>query len=164
MEENDSNEEGDKKKVAWGIILSFAGIVVEVISMICTIAFGRSYDETGSSLPASSFILMGVALCGQLFGCCVSAKLSKGASEAAKCDENLGILCFVVIGILSLPGLGLFQFVSGILMAIVTGENAAANVQAFGGFIAAMNFISAILAVVYAVNVYMPACLTLRDN
>ena len=107
---------------------------------------------------------MAIALCGQLFGCCVAAKLNKGAAEAAKCDETLGLLCFVAIGILSLPGLGLFQFVSGILMSIVTSNNPAANVQAFGGFIAAMNFISTILAVVYAYNVYIPACWSLYDK
>jgi len=69
-----------------------------------------------------------------------------------------------VITILSLPSLGLFQFVSGILMAVATSNNAAANVRAFGGFIAATNFICVILAVMYGILLYFPICLSSVGN
>ena len=52
VNENDCNEEGNNKKVTCGIILSFVGIIIEVISMGCTVSFGCTYDEPGSSLPA----------------------------------------------------------------------------------------------------------------
>ena len=49
-------------------------------------------------------------------------------------------------------------------MSIVTANNAAANVQAFGGFIAATNFIAMILRVVYGFYVYLPACQHMNDH
>jgi len=92
------------------------------------------------------------------------AKLSKGASEAIKCDQTLGCLCFTVISILSLPSLGLFQFVSEILMAVATSNNATANVQAFGGFIAAINFICATLAVMAFLCIFLFVYHQLKTN
>ena len=165
MEENKSNdhEKGNNNKAILGIILSIACIVMEVISMICTVAFSRSYDETESGLNAVSFVLMGIALCGQFFGCCAAGKLSNWAVDVGKCDEGLGALCFIVIAILSLPCLGLFQLIAGILITIVTSNNAAANVKAFGGFIAAMNFLSIIPAIVYGIFVYIPVCRSFHD-
>jgi len=76
--------EGNNKKLVLSIILSLVCIIVEIVSMICTLAFSRTYDETESNLPVVSFILMGTSLFGQIFGCCIAAKLSKGTSEAMK--------------------------------------------------------------------------------
>ena len=57
-------------------------------------------DETGSGLPFTIFILMAIALCGQLFEHCVAGKLSQGATKTAKCNQDIGLCSFVVIAIL----------------------------------------------------------------
>ena len=101
MEEGNSNT---AKRITVDIVVSFIGIAVEVISLGCTLSFGSDYDETNSNLPYVSFILMACALCGQVFGCFVAGTLSKGTTEAAKCNEDLALfLLFFFVGLVFYP-------------------------------------------------------------
>ena len=60
--------------------------------------------------------------------------------------------------------MGLFQLISGCLMAVSTAANSAANVQAFGAFITILDFIASVLAVVYAYFVYVPCCVAVQED
>ena len=50
--------------------------------------------------------------------------------------------------------LGVFQLIATILMAIFTADNSAPNVQAFGGFVAALNGIITVLSFAYCCFLY----------
>ena len=125
-------------------ILAILCIVVEVISLISKIVFVAVFDESDTELIGWAILLTVMGLLGRLFACCfVIWATTPGESEC-----GFTLLC-ISIGILSIPCIGIYQLAAGILMAVVTALNSAANVQAFGGFIVSLDLIVSILSAVY---------------
>ena len=147
-------------------------VVLDIISIICTISFREQYDETDSSMPSAalSAVITGfvghLVLCASGYVCCsvicgtccesmtkVPVTQSEDESGCERCCE-LGCIgcayCTIKLGtILSSVWIGLFHLSATISMAIVTAENPASNVQAFGGFITAINGIATLLSIPY---------------
>ena len=63
-----SNESESKyhKGTCIGFVAAVTCIVLEIISLICTICFGRDYDESDTSAAYASWILMAISLVGQV--------------------------------------------------------------------------------------------------
>jgi len=125
-------------------ILAILCLIVEVISLTCKIVFVTVFDESDADLIDWAIGLTVMGLLGRVFACCFVA----WAADPGGSDCMLGLLC-VALGILAVPCIGLYQLAAGIVMAVVTGMNAAANVQAFGGFIVSIDLIVALLSAVY---------------
>ena len=157
----------EDRKYLTGIVLSIACLLLEGISMGCAAAYRSSYNESKEDLPGATIFLLGYSLFGQVIGCFIAGYL---CSVAVKCccscelTEGIGVYLIIGIALFSVPALGPFQFISGILMMLSTADNEAANVQAFGAFITIINFVTAILAVVYAYFVFVPCCYAIHDN
>jgi len=125
-------------------ILAILCIVVEVISLISKIVFVTVFDESDADLIGWAILLTVMGLLGRLFACCFVI----WAASPGESDCGFTLLC-IGIGILSIPCIGIYQLAAGILMAVVTALNSAANVQAFGGFIVSLDLIVSILSAVY---------------
>ena len=165
----DMSDDDDKQKLrSYGpIILLVICIILEIISAICAFVFGSEYDETdlGFTDAAGGLIIAGIIgqiVCG---GCAVC--LEKTAVKLESCSKGCGaLLAFVVIGLAGI-WLGVLQLIATILMAIVTANNSAPNVQAFGGFITALNGIITMLSITYCCFIHgslLSRCETVEDD
>lgn len=147
-------------------------VVLDIISIACTISFREQYDETDSSMPSAALSAVitgfvghlvvcasGYACCGAICGTCCKSMTNVPVTQSEDecccetcCEQSLTgcACCTVKLGtILSSVWIGLFHLWATISMAIVTAENPAPNVQAFGGFITAINGIATLLSIPY---------------
>lgn len=138
------------------VILFVICIILEIVSVACTIAFIAEYDETDSNFPKLAAALIIVGFIGQLVcgGCAIC--LSKTSEGLEKCGNGCGLLLAMVGLGLSAIWLGILQLVATVLMAIVTADNTAVNVQALGGFTTAINGIISMLSIAYCCIIHGP--------
>ena len=147
----DMSDDDDKQKLrSYGsITLLVICIILEIISVICAFVFANEYDESDLGFIGAAAGLMIAGIIGQLVcgGCAVC--LEKTSVKLESCSKGCG--AFLAFGVISLAGiwLGVLQLIATILMAIVTANNSAPNVQAFGGFITALNGIITMLSITY---------------
>ena len=159
MDDDDARE---KIRSYGSIVLLVVCVTLEIVSVICAIAFGTAYDETDSDFPGASAGLLIAGIVGQLVcgGCAICIKKTSESLES--CSEGCGAL--LALGLLALAAiwLGVLQLIATILMAIVTAENPATNVQAFGGFITALNGIITMLSIIYCCFIHGPLLSKIR--
>ena len=152
----DDDESREKIRSYGSIVLLVICVVLGVVSVICAIAFSAAFDETNSGFPGASAGLIITGIIGQLVcgGCALCIKKTSESLES--CGEGCGAFLALALLGLAVIWLGILQFIATILMAIVTADNAAANVQAFGGFIAAINGIITMLSITYCCFIHGP--------
>ena len=153
---DDDDDAREKIRSYGSIVLLVVCVTLEIISVICAIAFGAAYDETDSDFPGASAGLLITGIIGQLVcgGCALCIK--KTSESLENCGEGCGLLLAMGVMALAVIWLGILQLIATILMAVVTAENAATNVQAFGGFITAINGIITMLSITYCCFIHGP--------
>ena len=150
-------------------------LVLDIISIACTFSFRDQYDETDSSMPSVALSAIFAGFFGHLiifasgYICCGAIcsifcgsrgnfefNMSQSQDDCDVCFNTCESCCdgcaYITIKggtILSSVWIGLTHLSATISMAIVTAENPAANVQAFGGFITAINAIGILLSIPY---------------
>ena len=158
MQAGDMDDDDDKEKIrSYGsIILLVICVILEVISVARTFAFGAIYDESELTLDGSSAGLIIAGIFGQLACGACAVCLTKASEWLESCSKSCG--AFLALGVMGLAVLclGAFQLIATILMAVVTANNTAPNVQAFGGFITALNGIITILSMIYCCFIHGP--------
>lgn len=153
---NMDDDEKEKVRSYGSIILLVVCVSLELISAACAIAFGSMYDETASDFPGSSAGLIIAGIFGQLAcGGCAICVVKPSQCIESRAEGCGGILALVVLA-LAVLCLGVLQLIATILMAVVTANNPAPNVQAFGGFITALNGIITILSMTYCCFIHGP--------
>ena len=128
------------------------------ISMACTWAYMKDYDEEDEGLAAAAAILTSIAFTGATFGICAKCcSCFPGVSETAKAIEVLGdvrkategedselctciyITTVVLFGLIFALSVGPLQLISAALMTKSVVVNTAVNVKVFGAFIVALD-------------------------
>ena len=152
----DDDDAREKIRSYGSIVLLIVCATLGIVSVICAIAFRAEYDETDSALPGTSAGLIIAGIVGQLVcgGCALCIKKTSESLES--CNEGCGFLPAMGVMALAVIWLGILQLIETILMAVVTAENTAPNVQAFGGFITAINGIITMLSITYCCFIHGP--------
>lgn len=143
------------------LLLYITLLVSSTISIACTWTYSSIYDAPEASAAAS---LISIALCGATFGCCGCrsggsfAKL--GLQWLLECfkvcgdDNELCVLCKLLaacgLALIIVPSFGILQGASGAVMVGSLVMNTAIHMKVFAGFIAALDFLAAICALIFA--------------
>ena len=142
--------EPTETRYTYGIGCLLACMVVEITSIGCTILYDLDRDETGSNVPMVSYILVSIALMGQLLSCSLACFITRTFDNGEATKFNYGI------AFLSLPTMGPLQIAAVILMATSAANNDITSVQGYASVLIALNFLAAILSVAYGVFFYIP--------
>ena len=152
----DDDDAREKIRSYGSIVLLVVCATLGIVSAICAIAFGAAYDETDSDFPGASAGLIIAGIVGQLVcgGCALCIKKTSESLES--CSKGCGAFLALLVMALAAIWLGVLQLIATILMAVVTADNPAPNVQAFGGFITAINGIITMLSITYCCFIHGP--------
>ena len=143
-------------------------VLTTALSVACTWAYNKNYDDSSSGFSGIAAYMTSIALFGSTLGLCTCCPCGGGMKMGIgfllncfhACDDMDNLLCMlcrigaacglVLIAVFIIaPSFGIWQLISGGLVARSIVLNTATNVKVFGGFIAAFDFFATICGLIF---------------